>query len=133
MWDRLLQAVRDQQAWEQWVLYVLDGVEQTSQQTIHLIQGMRDLMQHHKHKMREDLPKIYSQDLLNNLFRHPYTKIEFVMQDLRVTRITAMKYLEKLVRIGLLSKRKKGRENFYINDALVDLLLNAHAKNKAIS
>ena len=125
---RLLQAVRDQQEWEPWILYMLEGVEQTSRQTVSLILGIKDLMQNYKHKMREELPKIYSQDLLNNLFRHPYTKINFVMKELRVTRITAMKYLEKLVRIGLLSKHKKWKENYYMNDALFDLLLNVGSK-----
>lgn len=103
---RLLQTVRTDNAWQEWVLYLLEGVEQTSQQTVVLIQGIKELMQHHKHKLRRDLPKIYSQDLINNLFRHPYTKIEFVMQELQVTRKTAAKYLEELVRIGLLSKHK---------------------------
>jgi Fic family protein len=124
---RLLQAVRNQQVWEEWVLYMLEGVEQTSHQTIQLIQKIRDLMQHHKYKMREELPKIYSQDLLNNLFRHPYTKIDFVMQELQITRITATKYLEELVRIGILSKHKKWKENYYMNDALFDLLAGASA------
>jgi DNA-binding IclR family transcriptional regulator len=50
------------------------------------------------------------------------------MQELQVTRKTAMKYLEELVRIGLLSKQKKWKENFYINDALFDLLLNTRSK-----
>jgi Fic family protein len=122
---RLLQAVRDHQAWEAWVLYMLEGIEQTARQTISLIQGMRDLMQHHKHKIREELPKIYSQDLLNNLFRHPYTKIDFVMQELQIHRNTALKYLEELVRIGLLTKYKLGKENFYLNTALFNLLANA--------
>lgn len=127
---RLLQAVRDKQEWESWVLYVLEGIEQTSRQTTCLIQEMRNLMQNYKHKMREELPKIYSQDLLNNLFRHPYTKIDFVMKELQVTRVTAMKYLEELVRIGLLSKRKKWKENYYMNDALFDLLSNANSKQR---
>ncbi len=130
---RLLQAVRDQQAWEEWVFYILEGIEQTSRQTTRLIQKMKDLMQSHKHKMREELPKIYSHDLLNNLFRHPYTKIEFVMQELQVTRITATKYLDELVRIGLLSKHKKGKENYYMNQALFDLLLNAGSKPEIFS
>lgn len=125
---RLLQAVRDQQAWEEWVLYMLDGIEQTSRQTTYLIQGMRDLMQHHKHKLRDELPRIYSQDLLNNLFRHPYTKIDFIMQELQVTRKTAAKYLDELVEIGLLSKHKRGKENYYMNEALFDLLLNTGSK-----
>lgn len=71
---------------------------------------------------RDELPKIYSQYLINNLFRHPYIKIEFVRDDLRVSRITATKYLEELVRIGILSKVRKHRENFYLNDALFSLL-----------
>lgn len=121
---RLLQAVRDHQTWEEWVLYMLDGIEQTSRQTIRLIQGMRDLMQHYKHKMREELPKIYSQDLLNNLFRHPYTKIDFVVEELQIHRNTALKYLEELVKIGLLTKHKLGKENFYLNSDLFNLLAN---------
>lgn len=127
---RLLQAVRDNQDWEKWVFFMLEGIEQTSRQTIYLILRMRDLMQHHKHKLRDELPKIYSQDLLNNLFRHPYTKIDFIMQELQVTRKTAAKYLEELVGIGLLSKHKRGKENYYMNDALFDLLLNTGAKTR---
>lgn len=125
---RLLQGVRDKQDWEKWVLYMLEGIEQTSYQTTCLIQEIKSLMQSHKHKMREELSKIYSQDLLNNLFRHPYTKIEFLMQELQITRITAAKYLDELVRIGLLSKQKKGKENYYMNKALFNLLLNASSK-----
>ena len=125
---RLLQAVRNDQAWEEWVLYMLEGVEQTSQQTILLIQGMKDLMMQYKNKLREELPKIYSQDLLNNLFRHPYTKIEFVMHELKTTRKTAAKYLEELVRIGMLTKYKKSKDNYYINNGLFDLLLSFNSK-----
>ncbi len=122
---RLLQAVRTHQVWEEWVLYMLEGVEQISRQTICVIQGMRDLMQQHKHKIRNELPKIYSQDLLNNLFRHPYTKIDFVMQELHVHRNTATKYLDDLVLIGVLTKHKISSENFYLNSALFDLLRKA--------
>jgi Fic family protein len=125
---RLLQAVRDHQGWEAWILYMLEGVEQMSRQATRLIQDMRDLMQDYKQKMREELPKIYSQDLLNNLFRHPYSKIEFVMEELQVTRITAMKYLEELVRIGLLTKHKVWKENYYMNDSLYNLLLDVGSK-----
>ena len=82
-------------------------------------------MQHHKHKMRNKLPKIYSQDLLNNLFRHPYTKIDFVMQELQVHRNTATRYLEELVGIGLLTKHKIAKDNFYLNTDLFDLLRNS--------
>lgn len=121
---RLLQAVRVADAWQEWVLYMLEGIVQTSQQTIVLILGIKELMQHHKHKLRDELPKIYSQDLINNIFRHPYTKIDFVMAELRIHRNTAAKYLEELVRVGLLSKHKLGKENYYLNDALFALLTN---------
>lgn len=125
---RLLQATRDTGNWEDWLLYMLDSVEQTSRQTTALITAIVALMQQHKEKLRAELPKIYSQDLLNNLFRHPYTKIEFVMDELIVHRNTATKYLDELVRIGLLSRHKLGKENYYLNGALYKLLQNVSAK-----
>lgn len=126
---RLLQAVRDHNAWQEWILFILDGVEKTSRQTTLIIQGIRDLMQGHKHLIREQLPKIYSQDLINNLFRHPYTKIEFVMDELQVHRNTAAKYLNQLVDIGVLTQHKITKDNFYLNDSLYQLLLNAGQNN----
>lgn len=121
---RLLQEVREKDNWEEWIIFMLEGVEQTSKQTILLIDGIKNEMLKFKVKMRNERPKIYSQDLLNNLFRHPYTKIEFVMKELNVKRRTAAKYLDELVAIGLLVKHKIGRENYYINTALYTLLSN---------
>ncbi len=121
---QLLQKVRTDNAWQEWVLYILDGVEQTALQSIQQIHGIRLLMQKHKLKMRTELPKIYSQDLLNNIFRHPYTKIDFIIRDLGVSRPTATRYLDELVRIGHLTRHKIGKDNFYINDDLYQLLLN---------
>lgn len=118
---RLLQKVRNEDAWEEWVLFMLEGVEQASQQTTKLIQGMKALMQNHKEKMRSELPKIYSQDLINVVFGHPYTKIDFVVREMKVGRLTATKYLNELVKIGLMKKEKKGRENYYININLFKL------------
>ena len=66
----------------------------------------------------------YSQELLNNLFKHPYTKIEFVEKDLEIKRLTASKYLNALAEDGLLNKIKIGKSNFYINQPLYDLLVN---------
>jgi len=78
-------------------------------------------MLQHKHKIREQFPKIYSQDLINNLFKHPYTKIEFLMRDLKVTRKTASKYLSILAAKGFLQKAKIGTNNYYINAPLFNL------------
>ncbi|MBY4676554.1 Fic family protein [Marinobacterium arenosum] len=119
---RQLQRVRETGEWEPWFLYMLDGVSETAQATITLIQNMKALMRQYKHRMREELPKIYRQELLNNLFNHPYTKIEFVMDDLGVSRITATKYLDQLVEHGFLLKAKIGRSNYYINEPLCALL-----------
>lgn len=94
---------------------MLEGVVETSQQTLSLIEQIKGLMQAYKHGIRASLPKIYSQNLINNLFRHPYTKIDFVMKDLQVSRITATKYLQQLVDAGFLAKEKIGRSNYYIN------------------
>lgn len=121
-----LQEVRESGNWEPWLLYMLDGVIDTAQNTISLITNMKTLMRDVKTRMREQLPKVYRQDLVNNLFFHPYTKIEFVIEELGVTRITATKYLELLVEHHFLLKRKIGRGNYYINEPLCALLM-AHS------
>ncbi len=126
---RLLQAVRTEvdplHSWEAWVLYMLEGVEQTSYQTIRLIQGIKGLMQQYKHTLRQELPKIYSQDLLNIVFSHPYTKIAFVEQGLGVSQVTAIRYLSELTRIGLMHKTKISRESYYVNEPLFALFQQA--------
>jgi len=117
---RLLQGIRDNNNWEEWILYILDGIEKTSKETITIIQEIRQLMMDYKHRIRENY-KFYSQDLLNNLFCHPYTKIEFIQRDLGVTRKTAAKYLDELSVGGFLQKEKIGAKNFFINKPLFDL------------
>src|SRR5690554_4610944 len=120
---RELQAVRDTQQWEPWLLYMLEGVIQTTKETIALLTEIKSLVQSTKHQIRTELPKIYRQELLNNLFKHPYTKIDFVITELGVSRITATKYLDLLVEKNILVKRKVGRSNYYINEALMQLLM----------
>lgn len=119
---RLLQEVREKNSWEAWILFMIKAVESTSKETIELIILIRELMMSYKHKLRENY-KFYSQDLLNNLFKHPYTKIEFVVNDLNVSRITAANYLNKLADDGLLKKEKIGTGNYYVNQPLFDLLV----------
>lgn len=122
---RLLQSVRDTLQWEPWILFMLKGIEQTAAETISFIRGMSDMMLQYKHRIRENLPNVYSQDLINNLFRHPYTKIDFVVREVGVSRPTAMSYLNKLIDEGILTKLKLGRENYYINKGLYSFILNA--------
>ena len=79
-------------------------------------------MQKYKQALKSKLPKLYSQDLLNNLFKYPYTKIEFIERDLGVSRSTAIRYLEELVKNEFLEKQKLGRESYYVNKPLYQLL-----------
>jgi Fic family protein len=119
---RLLQAVRDADAWEDWVLYMLEAVELTAAKTITTIHAIKNALFDYKHRIRTEF-KFYSQDLINNLFMHPYTKIEFVQNDLKVSRLTATKYMDALAEEGFVLKQKVGRSNYYINVALNQILL----------
>lgn len=118
---RLLQAVRDDDAWEAWVMYMLTAVERTARDGVATIQAIKQLLLETKHGIREQF-RFYSQDLINNLFNHPYTKIEFVQNELDVSRLTATKYLDALVDGGFLLKQKRGKSNYYINVPLVRIL-----------
>ncbi len=119
---RLLQSVRDTGKWEEWLLFMLDGIEKTANEGIILIKGIQKLMLEYKNRIRTYHPKLYSQDLLNNLFKYPYTKIEFIENDLGVSRNTSIRYLEVLVDDGILEKHKIGRTNYYLNKNLFSLL-----------
>jgi Fic family protein len=119
---RLLQHVRDTGEWEDWLVYMIDGVAQTSRRTIELITKMRVLMAEYKERLRTEHKAIYSQDLLNNIFRHPYTRIEYVVDECQVGRQAAARYLDRLSDAGLLHKTKKGLHNYYVNMPLVALL-----------
>lgn len=129
---RLLQEVRNKEGknaleWENWILFMLKCIEETSVETIRLVKGISTLMSEYKQTLRPLFGKQYKHELLNNLFFHPYTKIEFIEHDMMVQRQTASKYLEKIVETGLLSKIKLGRTNYYMNVSLIDLFIK-HAK-----
>jgi Fic family protein len=119
---RLLQQIRKTGDWEEWLLFMLDGIEKTAKEGIGLIQNLKLLMQEQKNQIRNTLPKMYSQDLLNCLLKYPYTKIEYVQQDLSVSRNTAIRYLDDLVNVDILVKHKLGRDNYYENRKLFRLL-----------
>lgn len=131
---RLLQAVREEAdapaRWQEWVLYMLDAVETTAQQTIRTVTDIKAALLDTKHRIRAGF-KFYSQDLINNLFMHPYTKIEFVERDLKVSRLTATKYLDALAQAGFLKKMKVGRSNYYVNLALNEILIRNSAEGTA--
>lgn len=118
---RLLQGVRENGDWESWISYMIRGVENTAKETILLIEDLKVLMAEMKNQLRDNY-KFYSQELLNNLFAHPYTKIEFIVRDLGVSRITAANYLNHLAADGVLRKERLGTGNYYVNEKLFALL-----------
>lgn len=126
---RLIQEIRDtdgtkMECWEQWIVFMLTGVEKTAEETIKLVKDISRLMADYKKRLRPLFGKQYRHEILNNLFFHPYTKIDYLMNDIQVQRKTAAKYLDMIVETGLLQKLKIKRENYYINEPLMQLFLN---------
>lgn len=131
---RLIQAIRDKNSdnaseWEEWILFMLRAVEETAFDTINLVKGIGKLMVEYKNILRPLFGKYYKHELLNNLFFHPYTKLEYFQRDMSITRQTASKYLDKIVSTGLLEKIKLGRENYYVNKGLMALFLIGSIEN----
>jgi Fic family protein len=101
---------------------MLNGIEETSKETINIIKKISNSMQEVKSKILEDNKKIYSKDLLEVLFKHPYTKLEFLTNELGISRQTASKYLNVFTEIGILDKVKIQNTNYYINIKLLKIL-----------
>ncbi len=112
---RLLQEVRTHNKMEEWILFMLNGVEETSLETTQLIEDINMLINEATIKVKDELPKIYSKDLIEILFTHPYTKIDFLVNILGITRKTASLYLKELEYLGLLKSIKLGRNKYFIN------------------
>lgn len=123
---RLLQDVRTNGSWSEWVTWMLNGVHETAQQTISLIRKINLMMEEFQYKIQSKAEKIYSKELLESIFKYPYTKIKFIENDLGVHRQTASKYLDTLVELDLLTPHKVSKSNYYVNHRLFDLLSNAN-------
>ncbi|MFM9943895.1 MAG: Fic family protein, partial [Bacteroidia bacterium] len=124
LYYHLLQEVRNTKDWESWIIFMLNAIARTSMDTIAVIKGISQAMHQYKTILREKAPKIYSQELLNNLFRYPYTKIDYLMKDLEISRNTAIRYLDQLEQLDLVGKKKVGRDNYYVNKSLISILIN---------
>jgi len=119
---RLLQEVRTEDKWEERILYILDAVEQTSKNTIKMIEEIQSLMETTQNEIKKELPKIPRKDLIEILFTYPYTKIDFLVDRLNITRQTASKYLNELEKIGILEAVKIRNSKFFINVKLFSML-----------
>ena len=119
---KLFNEVRNNNNFENWILYILKGIEITSKETILLIEKIQNEMENYKEEFKSKLPKIYSKELLESLFYEVYTKIAYIEKACNVTRITATSYLNQLEEVGLLESEKVGRERLYKNTRLIKLL-----------
>jgi Fic family protein len=122
---RLLQEVRTENKWEEWIIWMLKGVEITAGNTIVVVNNIKILMDDYKIKIRNN-HKFYSHDLINIIFKHPYTKIDFLERELHIHRNTASSYLIALANDEhqFLKKVKIGKVNYFINERLLTILKN---------
>lgn len=118
-----LRQVTEEQHWEQWILFMLRAVEVTAQQTFEQVSRIRELMEQVQHTVQQEANNIYSKDLIEVIFRHPYTKIQFLVDANIAKRQTASSYLQTLSDLKILRPSKQGREIYYINDALFEALI----------
>lgn len=119
---RLFTEFRENSNYEDWIIYILKGIEETSKNTIELIKLIQEEMEAYKEDFITKLPKIYSEELLDSLFYEVYTRINYIEERCHVTRQTAATYLNSLVEAGLLEFEKIGRESIYKNTRLINLL-----------
>jgi Fic family protein len=118
----LLLAVTSAQAWEPWLLYMIDAVEETARWTTAKIAAIRKLSEHTRNYVRDARPKIYSQELVDVIFAQPYCRISNLDEAGIAKRQTASRYLKELVALGVLQERKVGREKLFIHPKLMTLL-----------
>lgn len=120
---RGLRSVTETGAWEPWILYLLEAIEQTARMTRERILAIRDQMTATADLVKAKAPKVYSKDLIEILYSQPYCKISFVERACLCTRQTASNNLKKLVDIEVLSSLKKGKELYFINNNFLNLLI----------
>jgi Fic family protein len=117
-----LRGVTERGLWEQWILYMLEAIETTARHTESRIRAIRGLMDEWVERVRRERPQVYSRELIELVFRHPYAKIRFVEQERLATRQTASKHLHALADLGLLTPVASGREIYFLNEALLRVL-----------
>ena len=119
---RLLLRVTSRKAWEDWILFMLEGIRQTAQWTLDKIAAMQKQQMLAQDFVRQHAPAIYSRELVELLFVQPYCRIQNLVASGLAKRQTASAYLKKLEALGMLRGVRVGKEKLFINPALVQLL-----------
>ena len=115
---RLLQGVRTNENWEDWIIYMLKAIEETAKNTLKIIKEINVLIEQTSDDIKIALPKLYSKELVDLLFYEFYTKIIYIQNGLGISRRTASEYLIALEKSGFLVSRKVGKEKIYTNSRL---------------
>ncbi len=118
---QLFEETRKTENFEEWIIYMLNGIEEMAEETIYIINKIRKEIYIMKNELREKT-KIYSKELLEALFFEFYTKIPYIQNQLGVSSKTAQKYLDGLVELGFLTSEKLGRERIYKNERLFKII-----------
>lgn len=118
----LLKDVTHNQQWEPWIKFILEGVEETCVWTTDKIKAIRELMVHTAKYVQQNLPKIYSWELVELLFKQPYCRIGNLVDTDIAKRQTASVYLKQLCDLGVLKEVKSGRENIFVHPKYIELL-----------
>jgi len=119
---KLLQEVRTEENWEDWIIYILTGIEETAEETLQIVKKINAEVDTMSAEIKDKLPKIYSKELIDLLFYEFYTKIAYIENGLSVSRKTAVNYLNALEKEGFLTSEKIGKERIYQNKRLYDLV-----------
>jgi Fic family protein len=119
---KFLNQVNRTDQWEDYILYMLKAVEETANYTIEKIGRIKNQLEKTIEKVKVEASKIYRKELVEMIFEQPYSKIEFVVDKLKVERKAASRYLKNLEEIGVLKLEKIGRENLYLNKELIEIL-----------
>ncbi|MFT4114446.1 Fic family protein [Silvibacterium sp.] len=117
-----LRSVTEDSRWEEWVLFMLKAVEQTAKETCGLVNQILKLMTETTERVKAEQPGIYTKDLIEVIYSNPYCRIRFLEDAGLAKRQTASGYLQKLASMGILEPVKVGREMYYINHGLLQVL-----------
>jgi Fic family protein len=119
---RLLLGVTRDEAWEDWLLYMLTAVAETASWTTAKIAAVRELASDTGAFLRRRLPKLYSRELVDVLVARPYVRIGHLVDAQLAGRQAASRWLKALVESGVLEERVAGRDKLFVHRKLLALL-----------
>jgi Fic family protein len=119
---KFLREVTENKKWESWILFMLDGVNETAKLTLQKVNAIYEEYLFVIEKVKEQASDIYTHELIEVIFNQPYCKIAILEEKKIASRNTASKYLKRLEELGILKSEVVGRETLYKNISLFNIL-----------